>query len=147
MNIRALIYRLGFPLAKIAWFFTRPKTKGVKCIIEYGDEWLMIRNTYGSRLWTFSGGGTKKDETALMAAKRELKEELDIEMKRAQGLGKFVYKGESVESTVSVFKVFVDDKNFRIDPSEVLEARWFKIQNLPVDGMGNSAKIILSRYG
>ena len=51
-------------LALIYWFILRPKTFGVKCIIENQGEILMIKNNYGGwKKWMFPGGGIDKNET------------------------------------------------------------------------------------
>ena len=74
----SIIYKFIYSLLKIYWFIFRPKTQGVICLILSGDELLLIRHTYGHSAWTLSGGGFKKHETKEEAVKREVKEELGL---------------------------------------------------------------------
>ena len=55
----------------------RAKT-GVKCLLTTGDQILLVRHTYGRRRWDLPGGGVKRDEPPLEAARREMDEELGL---------------------------------------------------------------------
>lgn len=120
-----------YPALRLYWFIFRPTTKGVKCIIQHGAEILLIRNTYGPGLWTFPGGGIKKGETLEAAARREVMEEVGITVRDLQWIGQFNTTSEYKRDTVQVFVAESDDKEFRIDPIEILEARWFDANQLP----------------
>src|SRR5258708_12535025 len=78
--MKSLLYKLGYPILRCYWFIFRPKTQGVKCLILFGDEVLLIRHTYGHSVWTLPGGGFKKGETKEVAVKREVKKELCLDI-------------------------------------------------------------------
>ena len=157
-------------IRKLYWFVARPKSRGVKCVIQFGNELLMIRNTYGHKRWTFPGGGIKKGETLEEAAKREVMEEVGIitdklifpsesadESKLSPAasagnssvaaalifIGEFFIKAECRKDTVYCFKTSVNDKSFKIGEDEVAVAEWFHKDELPTD-MSEYAKRVLS---
>jgi 8-oxo-dGTP pyrophosphatase MutT (NUDIX family) len=76
----SFVYKFIYPFLKLYWFIFRPKTRGVICLILSGDDLLLIRQTYGRSAWTLSGGGFKKNETKEEAIKREVKEELGLDI-------------------------------------------------------------------
>lgn len=122
---------LVFPFIRLYWFIFRPKTYGVKCVIECGGEVLMIRNTYGRKRWTFPGGSIDEGEMPEAAAKREVMEEVGIQLHTVRRLGEFISELEYKKDHITVFAGNVEDKDFRIDPKEILEARWFSMNGLP----------------
>jgi len=120
-----------YPPLKLYWFVFRPKTYGVKCVIQNGREILMIRNTYGPGWWTFPGGGIKRNETAEQAVKREVIEEVGISIKDLRKIGEFTSTAEYKKDTISVFVGISENNNITIDEKEILEAQWFFSNNLP----------------
>lgn len=80
--MKSFFYKIINPFRTVYWFVFRPKTTGVKCLIEYDEKFLMIRNSYGHKQWTFLGGGVNRNELLKKAAQREAKEEVDIDIKR-----------------------------------------------------------------
>lgn len=129
--MKHLIYRSLYPLFKFYWFVLRPKTSGVKCVIQGGQNILMIRNTYGHALWTFPGGGIESGETVGQAVTREAMEEVGIELSDLRKIGEFTTTAEYKRDTVTVFAGKSDDDQFKIDEKEILEASWFSPDNLP----------------
>ena len=70
---------IAYSLARVYWFIFRPKTFGVRCIVERDGEVVMVKHTYGKRTdWLFPGGGIKRGETEKGAAQREVLEEVGI---------------------------------------------------------------------
>lgn len=128
---RGTIVKPILPLLRTYWFIFRPRTRGVKCVIERNGNILMIRNSYGRNLWTFPGGGIEKRETAEQAAKREVFEEVGIKVKEIRKIGEFVSTIEYKRDTVTVFAGKSDTDRFKIDPMEILEAKWFSPDHLP----------------
>lgn len=127
-----MFIKLIYPILKAYWFVFRPKTSGVKCIIQNSGKILMIRNTYGHKFWTFPGGGVEKGETAKRAAIREAMEEVGIEMKNIEKVGEFTTTAEYKRDTVTVFAGKSEDNVFKIDEREILEAQWFSLDNFPI---------------
>ena len=54
-----------------------------RVVITVGDEVLMLKGWYGSNRWMLPGGGAHQDETALMAAIREVREETGIKLRES----------------------------------------------------------------
>ncbi len=124
--------RVKYFLAKVYWFVFRPKTYGVKCVIKYGDEILMIKNSYGPwNNWMLPGGGIGKGETTEDAVKREIKEEVSITGINFRKIGEYNSQKEYKRDTVTVFVCETKNREFKIDSKEISEARWFNVYNLP----------------
>ncbi len=119
------------PLVKIYWFIFRPQSIGVKCIIQHNGKILLIKNSYGHKFWTLPGGGIKRKESLEETVKREVKEEVGINVGEIKKCGHLFYDGEYKKNTVWVFKAVVNDMTFTINNYEINEAQWFKINELP----------------
>ena len=130
--MNAITYRfILHPLRQTYRKIFRPKTRGVKVIIIYKDEILLIKNSYGVNLWNLPGGGVKRNEAFSLAAKREIKEEVGIKLTDLKKLGSFQNTREYIKDTVTVFKSRVENKNIKINKHEIKEASWFSIHKLP----------------
>ncbi len=119
------------PIIKFYWFLFRPTTTGVKCILHYGDEVLLIRNSYGLKLWTLPGGGVKQGESLEEAVIREVKEEVGVNIQNPRKCGSTFYDGEYKKNTIWVFAADTSSRQFDIDGNEVAEARWHNPTTLP----------------
>jgi 8-oxo-dGTP pyrophosphatase MutT (NUDIX family) len=112
MGKRTLI-QVIYPLLKLYWFFVRPKTFGVQCVIQQGDAILLVRNTYGRKQWTFPGGSIARGESAEAAIRREVREEVSLPLQQLQHLGAFDatidYKKDECTRNESRGKVARDD--------------------------------------
>lgn len=65
---------------------TEPR-RVIACVIRDGDRYLVCRRPAHKRhggLWEFPGGKTEPGESDEAAARRELREELDVELVRAE---------------------------------------------------------------
>lgn len=91
----------------------------------------MIRNTYGHKFWTFPGGGIHTGETLEDAIKREVKEEVGINVEELNRIGEFLTTSEYKRDRVTVFKARSENEKFEIDKGEILEAMWFPSNDLP----------------
>ena len=81
--------------------------------------------------WTFPGGGVKRDETPEAAARREIKEEVGIDLAEVKKLGEFLSTRYFKYDTVYCFFSRVSKPDFSVDNGEVIEARWFDPNNFP----------------
>ncbi len=125
------IARPFFPLLKFYWFIFRPKTTGVKCAPYHEGQVLLIRNSYGKKLWTLPGGGVHRNESIEAAAIREVVEEVGISIAKPVFCGSIFYDGEYKRNTIHVFAVKIQSLDFKIDGLEIEEACWFPLDKLP----------------
>lgn len=138
-----MINKLRYFLLKIYWFLFRPKTLGVKCVIQNGNEFVMIKNTYGGlKKWLFPGGGVHKNESPEMAVEREIFEELGIKIFGLEKIGEYKSNKEYKKDNIIVFKAISKTKQLKTDNKEIAEAQWFKRENLPQ--ITGYSKLILS---
>jgi ADP-ribose pyrophosphatase YjhB (NUDIX family) len=128
-----LLYNIASGIRRIYWFIFRPKTTGVKCLIEYDNNYLLIKQTYGSRTynWNLPGGEVEKNEGIESAVKREILEEVGIILPNVVELKKYTSNFEYKVDTVYCFYSKVSTKNFVIDKKEILEVKWFPKNCLP----------------
>ena len=63
----------------LVWFYAPLRSRAC-ANIRVGDEFLLVKNGFGPRIWQFPGGGIKSSEHPIDAAIREVAEELHIEL-------------------------------------------------------------------
>lgn len=131
MFIKRLFYKIANPVRKIYWFIFRPKTYGVKVVLQCGGKFLLIRNSYGKKHWTFPGGGIKKGESAEEATKRETLEEVGVTVTKLKYLGEYHNARQYKKDTVYCFFSDVTSFEHQIDNDEVEEAKWFYLSDIP----------------
>lgn len=132
--MKKLVFKMArpfFPLLKLYWFLFRPKTTGVKCALYFNNQVLLIRNSYGKKLWTLPGGGVHRNESIEAAAIREVREEVGILVPKPVFCGSVFYDGEYKRNTIHVFAVKIQSLDFKIDGMEIEEAHWFGLDALP----------------
>lgn len=129
--MKKVFYKIINSFRAAYWFIFRPKTMGVKCLIENNGKFLMIRNSYGYKQWAFPGGGVDKNELPEKAAQREAREEVGVEFVNPIALGDYFSARQYKQDTVHCFYGRVHNNYFKIDNYEVLEAAWFSEADIP----------------
>ncbi len=119
------------PIRLVYWVIVRPKTYGVKCVLESEGKILLIRNSYGHKRWTFPGGGIHSGETPDQAARRECVEETGLEPGELAYVGSYFSSRQFKQDTVYCYYSASAFGEMRVDIHEVLEARWFPLNELP----------------
>ncbi len=122
--------RFIYPLFKLYWFLFRPITQGAKIVLTHNDEVLLIRHTYGYG-WTFPGGGINKKENKENAIKREIREEIGIDINTINFIGSFESNFDYKRDTVFVFTAPVNNKKISVDELEIDVAQWFPMHSIP----------------
>ena len=116
-----------FPALLTYYRVFRPITHGVKVLIEDEDtgEILMVRHCYGDRqVWHIPGGGYwPRRETPEQAARREVREELGLELGALSHLGQYRTDKLGNRDTAQIFATTVRHPAIRIGP-EIAEYRW-----------------------
>jgi len=143
--MKKYLYKFAIYPIKFYWFIFRPSGFGVKCVIYKGSEVLMIKNTYGRGWWTFPGGGIKKGESEENAARREVSEEVGLELKNLKLVGKFLSTLEYKKDNITVFSAEPETLTINLQEAEIQEAKWFSMNALPAQ-MATIAKRALSLW-
>ncbi|RIV85763.1 NUDIX hydrolase [Aurantiacibacter zhengii] len=122
---------LGYVLRKYYLRIFKPRIAGVAVFIrdEQGRV-LLIRQSYGSGGWTTPAGGAGLDEDPEHAIRREVREELSCELVELV----LLHEGEDTMHGAPqrnwVFHARADRAPCP-DRREVVEARWFHLDDLP----------------
>jgi 8-oxo-dGTP pyrophosphatase MutT (NUDIX family) len=129
--MRWLLKRL-YPLQRLIWRRLRPVTRGVKVMLFNGDGALvLIRNSYGrSDLFVLPGGGVRPFEAPECAARREIREELGIEIGDVKLRSTHVATSEGKRDTIYLFEAATSQAPVP-DQFEVEEARFFAVTEPP----------------
>ena len=123
-----LLYRLKRSLLSISGL----KTRGAKVMVfNRRGELLLTRNSYGkTHLHVLPGGGIGLFETPAAAARREVREEVDVSLDRLDVFAIYQSRAEGKRDTVHLFTAFTEDSP-KADSFEIEEASFFPLDSLP----------------
>lgn len=127
------LYRLAHGVRVQVWKVWRPRVHGVRVLaLDAQGRVLLVRHSYGSDNWMTPGGGMQRAEDPLAAAARELLEETGCRIDCPHLLTRSdeVYHGTA--NTVRVIIGRTGDQP-TVDGREIVEARFFAIDDLPPD--------------
>jgi 8-oxo-dGTP pyrophosphatase MutT (NUDIX family) len=129
--MRWLLKRL-YPLQRRLWRWLRPATRGVKVMLLNRDgQLVLIRNSYGrSDLFVLPGGGIRPFEAPEQAARREIREELGVEVDGLRLRSVHVSASEGKRDTIYLYEA-VTAQTPVADGFEVEEAGFFSIAAPP----------------
>ena len=144
-RFKKFVIRATYPMFTFYWFLFRPKTQGVKCLVEHKGRFLFVKLNYAHRSWTLPGGGVHTNETPLDAVKREVKEECGVTLDRVEKIGEYKSTRHYKRDTVYCFFAMVYSDYINIDKTEIGEAGWFNREELP-DGYMPAADYLLDMY-
>ncbi|MEM7666361.1 MAG: NUDIX domain-containing protein [Pseudomonadota bacterium] len=91
---------------------------------------LLLRHSYGPKVWALPGGGVGAGEDPEAAARREVQEELGMTLKQMQSLGVVEEEVSGSPHKAYLFAA-ISDARPRPDQREVIEARFFPTHSLP----------------
>ncbi len=131
--VRRLVYRVGYQVLQAIWLVTRPTLQGVKCVLTDGNRVLLVRHTYGRRWWDVPGGAIQRGEPPGEAAHREMTEELGLSGVDWEPVGELEVTNGRRSDHLHIFRTDLHEPAIRLDPGELLEARWFERDQLPDD--------------
>jgi len=118
-----VVYRCGFPLARLWWGVRRPRHEGALVAIHVGPAVLLVRASY-RRAWAFPGGGIRPGETPEQAARRELREELDFAPPPLDPAGVIGGNWDGRRERVHFFRLRLERlPELRLDNREIVAAR------------------------
>jgi 8-oxo-dGTP pyrophosphatase MutT (NUDIX family) len=128
-----LAFRAGYRVLRVWGLVDRSTKRGVKCVLTRDGEVLLVRHTYGDRgRWELPGGGIKRREAPPDAARREIREELGIEVEDWTVLGDLFERiDRRGRDRLWCFSAEIGDRELRLDRAEIAEAGWFEPDRLP----------------
>jgi 8-oxo-dGTP pyrophosphatase MutT (NUDIX family) len=132
LPLRRLGYRAAYAALRGYWFVARPQTNGVKCVLTDGQKVLLVRHTYGRRDWDLPGGSVKSGESPADTARREMREELGVDVAGWQRLGELVVAIDHRRDHVHCFHAeLYEPPQLKLDLGELSAAEWFDRRQLP----------------
>jgi 8-oxo-dGTP pyrophosphatase MutT (NUDIX family) len=143
--VEASLGRWGYRVALLAlqawWIVRRPRTDGVRCVLRRGEEFVLVRHTYGDRDWMLPGGRIGRGESPQATAVREMRQELGVTASGWRELGYVAPRGryrrgsrEDAFRRHGTYYVSADvDPPAALTPRlmELYEAGWFTLATLP----------------
>jgi ADP-ribose pyrophosphatase YjhB (NUDIX family) len=126
------IYIVGYRAALVWWFVRRPQQRGAYVAVWHADELLMIRNSY-KRGETFPCGGVARGESPLEAARRELREEvgIDVTLDRLVPTELICFQNEYKRDEAHFFELRLDSRpKLQLDHREVVAAEFVPTRGL-----------------
>ena len=105
----------------------------------------MIRNSYGEGLWTFPGGGVYRKETLQQAVRREVDEEVGLNVRKMVFICKYTTDKYYKHDTMYGFYSKVEHPYLTLESPEIKEARWFPLNKLP-ESQEPEAKQLMDMY-
>jgi ADP-ribose pyrophosphatase YjhB (NUDIX family) len=140
------IYRAAYWVLWASSFVVKRHGRGAKCALTCDGAVLLVRHTYGPREWDLPGGGARRGEDPRSAIRRELREELGVEVAEPTLLGIGGAGGRFDGAQVSYFTAELPDRAVRPDQVEIAEVAWWDPQAPPAR-LGWHAAQMLARHG
>jgi ADP-ribose pyrophosphatase YjhB (NUDIX family) len=129
------------------WLVRRPYTRGVKCLVRDGERVLFVRHTYGDReAWELPGGILGRDEAPDAAVRREMHEELGVELEGLCELARVEVGGDHKRTELICFEARTAGAPLRLARAEIAEARWARPE-APPQPLGPDAATLLRLTG
>lgn len=144
VGLRRWAYRRAYSLLRVYWLVLHPRTVGAKCVLTDGDRVLLVRHTYGRAEWELPGGAIRRREQPLHAARREMLEELGIELDDLRPLGELHGNLDHHPATLHCFAADIHGRELKLDPGEIERVDWFARAALPTE-LGRYVLPILAR--
>src|SRR5205085_12032776 len=106
---------------------------------------LLLRQASGEMLSTLARGLSSGVATPEEAARREVREELGLNLSELHPLGVFTATSEYARDTVHCFCGESSSMRLKLDRDEVYEAGWFVVDDLP-SGRSRQSSMVLDLY-
>lgn len=104
---------------------------GVSVIVtNLSGDVLLLKHSYGPAVWSLPGGGLRRGEDPEAAARREVREELAIDLARLDAIGTLEEVLSGSPHTAHLFAAACN-QHPQPDRREVTEARFFPSHSLP----------------
>ena len=122
-----LAYKVAYRMMRVYWGVRRPTTHGALVTLWNQGQVLLVQNSYVPYR-SLPGGYVARNETAVQAAVRELREEIGIDARPDQLDKVFdqVNEWEGKRDHVEIFTLALERRpKISVDRREVISADWF----------------------
>ena len=131
-RILAVAFICAHRVRRVYWRLVRPKRFGVKVALTCGPEILLVRHSYAPG-WSLPGGGYRpRRETPEQAGRREVRQEVGIELGELSVLGTYESTAEHKRDTITCLRAEIA-RSGNASSAEISEVRWFRRDALPAD--------------
>jgi 8-oxo-dGTP pyrophosphatase MutT (NUDIX family) len=117
----------------------------VKCAVRDTDgRVVFVRHTYGDRrAWELPGGGLRRREDPEVAVRREMREELGVELEGLRAIGSVEVSGNHKRTGLQCFEGRIGaGAALRADAGELAEVRWAPPED-PPQPLGPDVAVLL----
>lgn len=118
------------PFQLLYWQVTLPQAEGAKVLIEHEGKFLMIREIFGQKHWTFPGGRMKKYETPEDTARRKAQEEVGVAIRNPVYLGSYFHTRQYKKDAICVYLAHAESTAHAPNDSSVAESGWFSLEEI-----------------
>ena len=98
-------------------------------VVDESSRVLLVKHNYGELNWELPGGAGEAGESAEETARREMREEVGVELETMRLAG--VYWDPPIDAHHFVFQARVRGTPYLADPNEITEVGWFPPDALP----------------
>ena len=107
------------------------KLEGCSIIVtDFEDRVLLLRHSYGPKVWALPGGGMDRGEAPIDCARREVAEEVGIALAQLEPLGTLEEHLSGSPHVAHLFHGTSGDAPVP-DMREIVEAKFFPVHSLP----------------
>lgn len=133
-SLWTLTGRLGFLVAQYPIGLIVRNSRRTRVLITCGNEYLVVKHWLGDDRWMLPGGGLHRNEDPLLAAQREVKEEIGLELPTAtfQNAGQFKCRDGAFKFDYDLYVVQLPEKpKLQLQRIEILSSSWFNKDDMP----------------
>ena len=137
-----LLKLIAYKIATIYWKIFRPQTFGVKLLLINDNKVLLVEHSY-TKGYHLPGGGVKSGEMFDRALKREILEELGLDINNLQLFGVYQNtKQGKIDTVITFISTKPVDLNKAKLSNEINHADFYSLNSLPANITPGSRKRI-----
>jgi ADP-ribose pyrophosphatase YjhB (NUDIX family) len=108
---------------------------------------MLVRHTYGDRRWALPGGLMRRGEAPEVTARREMREELGLDIAAWRALGHVRFIGtERARHVVACLRATAPEDEPELNAAEIREIAWFPPDALPEDRLDWTDAIVARAF-